>query len=85
MKLFKLKIWEAKLIDPPIDYILSLKQRCSNANTCVCYDGFMGPSCDMIAPVEPEPTRDPNATPDPDEVPSATISHTHIRKLFLFC
>ena len=41
--------------------------------------------CSMISEPDPAPTQDPNATPDPDESPSATVSHTHIRKLFLLC
>ena len=44
----------------------------------------MGQACEMIAPELPEPTDDPSATQDPDQDQS-TVSHTHIRKLFLLC
>ena len=56
------------------------KQRCSNINTCVCDPGFMGRACDMPSDIIDMPTLSPEITPPPDEQPSATVSHTHIRK-----
>ena len=43
----------------------------------------MGRACDMPSDIIDMPTLSPENTPPPDETPSATVSHTHIRKLSL--
>ena len=40
----------------------------------------MGRACDMPSDLIDMATLNPEITPSPDETPSVTVSHTHIRK-----
>lgn len=58
-------------------------QICSNINSCVCHDGFMGADCNQFAPTMPPPvyprTPPPEMMPTPIDVEN-TSPNVHIRK-----